>query len=250
MYEFDIPVIKFNYKCKTDEFEAGTNKCGDNENTSSDTDNYISSNKISVGTPKRVQMGYKGQFDKLTVFKRSRTKVFSSDQTQAVSVFKMLDKLPKGLYSQAKDIYITSKSCEADKKKSVEYGRVFVSAATHQLKSFGSSKRDTIVKWNSDKHPLTESILVHELAHSLDSSEGIYSYSSSDEYKEAFNKDGNGFVTAYAEKSYEVYNNNGSKSMVYVEDFADAVTLYVTKPDFFRTKYPNRTKYFDKIIKR
>lgn len=63
MYEFDIPVIKFNYKCKTDKFEAGTNKCGDNENTSSDTDNYISSNKISVGTPKRVQMGYKGQFD-------------------------------------------------------------------------------------------------------------------------------------------------------------------------------------------
>ena len=90
MYEFDIPVIKFNYKCKTGEFEAGTNKCGDNENTSSDIDDYISSNKISVGTPKRVQMGYKGQFDKLTVFKRSRTKVFSSDQTQAVHVFKML----------------------------------------------------------------------------------------------------------------------------------------------------------------
>lgn len=250
MYEFDTPVIKFNYKCKTDEFEAGTNKCGDNENTSSNTDDYISSNKISVGTPKRVQMGYKGQFDKLTVFKRSRTKVFSSDQTQAVPVFKMLDKFPKGLSSQAKDIYITSKACEADKEKSVKYGKVFISAATHQLGGFGSSKRDTIVKWNSNKSPLTEDILAHELAHSLDCSDGQYGYSSSNEYKEAFNKDGNKFVTPYAKKSYDVYNNDKyDKVMLFVEDFAEAIKLYVTDPNF-STSYPNRAKYFNKIIKR
>lgn len=32
MYKFNTNLIKLNYKCKTDEFEAGTNKCSNGEN--------------------------------------------------------------------------------------------------------------------------------------------------------------------------------------------------------------------------
>lgn len=90
--------------------------------TPTNPDEYIKSNNISVGKLSRVQMGSKGQYDKLILYKKSNTKVFANNSNRSVEVFKILDKFPVKLSSMAKDIYITDQKSDQDDKLSAKFG--------------------------------------------------------------------------------------------------------------------------------
>lgn|GEM_PF-5036341 len=76
--------------------------------------------------------------------------------------------------------------------------------------------------------------------------------SNSPEWESAMIEDGNfklQFVTDYAFERYKVYLNNKKNKMLYMEDFADSICLYLWGDrDNFIKNYPNRSKIIEKLL--
>lgn len=228
------------------------NDRSDKNITDISNDEYIKNNNIiSNGKMSRVKMGSNGQYEKLILFSRNRTKIFAKDTNQAVDLFKKLDKLPSKLSVEAKDIYITPMSNPHDKIMSEKFGREFISNASHKPSGIGS-KRDTIIRWRCNTGSFSMDTLSHELAHSLDAKEGavVGYYSDSKEYRNAFELDNSKFTSTYARESSRISSGNNLifKSSL-AEDFAESMKHYVVNNDSFRSMFPNKARYLDKILK-
>ncbi|MCI6774999.1 hypothetical protein, partial [Methanobrevibacter boviskoreani] len=103
-------------------------------------------------------------------------------------------------------------------------------------------------------------ILIHELGHVLDLNYNKKFYhftnyvgiSNSPEWENAMIEDGNfklQFVTDYAFERYKAYLNNKKNKMLYMEDFADSICLYLWDDrDNFIKNYPNRSKIIEKLL--
>ncbi|AGN16872.1 hypothetical protein Abm4_0985 [Methanobrevibacter sp. AbM4] len=65
-------------------------------------------------------------------------------------------------------------------------------------------------------------------------------------------KDGNfklQFVTDYAFERYKAYLNNKKNKLLYMEDFAVSICLYLWDDrDNFIKNYPNRSKIIEKLL--
>ena len=130
-----------------------------------------------------------------------------------------------------------------DSELSKEYRDNFDSAAT--------TGEEGITVWGSGTNPrgIGMGALIHELAHVLDGAQqplehNKWVYSNTDEYTKAMADDGN-FPSDYAEQSTKVYDGTRQKN---AEDFADAVSQYMTDHDNFTKKCPHRSSYLKGII--
>lgn len=153
-----------------------------------------------------------------------------------------------------------------------------------------SLQRDSVTIWHASKSPIELGLLYHEFAHSLDNKNKKYdktkkSLSLDVEYKNAFDQDkslldskmesllgklddldegsderknvekeldnltdGGATISGFSHSGFVSKYSNGVNSIK--EDFADSIKSYMINSDSFRNNFPNRAKYFDKILGR
>ena len=141
-----------------------------------------------------------------------------------------IDKMPESIRETIKEINIYDTLNPYDKNMSLRYNiSNLVSAA---------SGGNGVINMYANKQT-RDTVVLHEAGHGFDTADDghIGKYSESEEYKAAVEADlkvtGQAAVTEYG-----ATNCN--------EDFAEAIALYLTDPENF--EFPNRKKYFEKII--
>jgi hypothetical protein len=125
-----------------------------------------------------------------------------------------------------------------------------------RLRSFGvekSSELDFLTNTTEfdnedDKiRALMLGVITHEVAHGYEKQE---KEEISDEYKQIIkeenNPQGTQYVSAYVLKHKEKYGSN--EHAIFREDFADAVRIYVTNPEYLRGSYPRRFAFISQNL--
>lgn len=170
------------------------------------------------------------------VYSISSAKITIQDGMNKAKADKMLQtikNLPEKLLSENPEILVRkgdSRGGKQSTKLSEEYGRKFVKS--------GHAGGNSIVLYDLD----TETA-IHEIAHTFDKSN--HRHSSSKEYEDAVNAD-SGFTSKYAKDSYKVYYFDSKRR--YSEDFADGIASFLESQDWFSSQFPNRSKYYKKIL--
>lgn len=153
-------------------------------------------------------------------------------------------------------IYTDNQSKEVEKLKEyivllpsnmiVNLKQILMIPYSNTAKIAGSTFNSRITLYNFAKYDekTQKNIIFHEIAHTwankmINDNELDNEYTG---YKEYVVKDDN-FISKYSE------NFSKDNSGVLSEDFADGIAFYFIDKESFKDKHPNRTEYFDTIIK-
>ena len=192
-----------------------------------------------IGDGSRQKLTYKGSISHSII-------VPSGSERSGNSLHNKLIRLPIKLSKSVTNFRITNRASVDDAKMSKNYGYEFSSEA-----SYDNTTR-TIIFHGRDGMipPIKDFILVHELTHAMDAKSII---SSSDEYKDAVNKDSqlskkSAFTSNYAKEAHQMYKSSGNYKDIYSEDFADGVAKYLKDAESFEKQFPNRASLYKKYL--
>jgi len=166
-------------------------------------------------------------------FPKTNTKIASK-------LTKVLASIPPKLAVTSKKFVLLDHTDKKDKEASIQYGKNFVTAA-----SFNKIDQ-SVTFFDINESPISKDVLIHELVHALDSKHEMISRS--DEYKKAVSMDSelgtkSRFTSSYARDSYRVKKNDPLE-----EDMADGVSQYLKDGNKFSERFPNRAKFYAKIL--
>lgn len=166
-------------------------------------------------------------------FPKTNTKI-------APKLTKVLASIPPKLAVTSKKFVLLDHTDKRDKEASIQYGKNFITAA-----SFNKIDQ-SVTFFDINESPISKDVLVHELVHALDSKYEMISRS--DEYKKAVSMDSelgkkSEFTSSYARDSYRVKNNDPLE-----EDMADGIPQYLKDGNKFSERFPNRAKFYAKML--
>ena len=173
-------------------------------------------------------------------YKGIKINVLNGSNIDISTVKDYINKLPKSLKKNIKEINISDLYNVADCYWSVEYGMPeFMSDATG-----GSGVINIFDSNNALKRSNYFETITHESGHCFDKDNKL---SNSYEWEQAMIEDskipGNSIgCTEYATQAKNVAKVNS-------EDFAEAVSLYINNRSYFEINFPNRYKYLKNLIK-
>ena len=246
--KYKLSQIKLNYNCpESEKVGSGPGSCSDNKSELMLSDLKLHPAKItSLGTSKFGSSG-KMKFEKFNIqFPNASSniaiRVPISDSKAAPRLARTLASIPPKLATTIKSFILTDQPDKTDTIASKQYGKSFTTAASfnpvsHSITFFGD---------NGYIASISRDILIHELVHSMDTKLG--QISRSDEYKQAVELDTklskrSEFTSSYARDSYKVKPNDPLE-----EDMADGIPLYLKDKEKFSGRYPNRAKFYEKLL--
>lgn len=247
--KYFISGFKLNSNCPDSEkVGSGPGSCsGGNSLESTSSDLKLQPAKItSLGTSK-FGSSEKMRYEKFKLeFSKASSnisiRVPNTNNKAAKTLTKMLSLIPEKLATTIKSFAITDQPDKDDILVSKQYGTDFVTSASfnpvsHSITFFGE---------NGNVSSISKSVLIHELTHALDIKLGQISRSY--EYKQVVALDSklgkkSEFTSNYARDSYRVKSNDP-----FEEDMADGIPLYLKDKDRFSERYPNRAKFYKKLL--
>ena len=180
--------------------------------------------------------------------------IYQSELNNHVSVIDVLEKyksLPEGLRSQCKTIVLSNQSI----KKIINGEEEYVSGFTK------ANSLDTITILNKPdiNQEDVERSLIHELSHTIDGKD--YVYSNSEEYARIYNKckqrlldkkiygEDRVHISYYSRDFTNIALNGGKGShRPYSEDFAECVVEYIANPYHLFQMFPEKGDYINNIL--
>ena len=165
-----------------------------------------------------------------------------SDTKAAPRLARMLASVPPKLAVNVKKFILTDNPNKTDAIASKQYGKEFITAASF-------NKIDQSIAFfgrNGFTASISKDVLIHELTHALDAKLGTISRTK--EYKQAVEMDSklgkkSEFTSSYARDSYKVKYNDPLE-----EDMADGVPQYLKDGNKFSERFPNRAKFYAKML--
>lgn len=180
--------------------------------------------------------------------------IYQSELNKHVSVIDVLEyykSLPEGLQSQCKTIVLSNQSIQ----KIINGEKKYVSGFTK------SDSLDTITILNKQdiNQKDVEKSLIHELSHTIDGKD--YVYSNSEEYARIYNKckqrlldkkiygERKAHISNYSRDFTNIALNGGKgKNRPYSEDFAECVVEYIVNPTHLFQMFPEKGDYINNIL--